>query len=134
MGLWKGTDARSREIYEWALQSFDLVKIPSIRVGSADQGDADQSLTRLHDTLEGVLVRSGNSRSTQLQKDFAKAMEPVEDLVREVLSESVNSVATELPFQDPVLGVDLSAPQHALRGMLREAVIISHDDVVVPIA
>ena len=48
-----------------------------------------------------VLVRSGNSRSTQLQKDFAKAMEPVEDLVREVLSESVNSVATELPFQDP---------------------------------
>ena len=61
------------------------------------------SLTRLHDTLEGVLVRSGNSRSTQLQKDFAKAMEPVEDLVREVLSESVNSVATELPFQDPVL-------------------------------
>lgn len=134
MGLWKGTDARSREIYEWALQSFDLVKIPSIRVGSADQGDADQSLTRLHDTLEGVFVRSGNSRSTQLQKDFAKAMEPVEDLVREVLSESVNSVATELPFQDPVLGVDLSAPQHALRGMLREAVITSHDDVVVPIA
>lgn len=131
---WKGTEARSREIYEWALQSFDFVKIPSIRVGSADQGDADQSLTRLHDTLEGVLVRSGNSRSTQLQKDFAKAMEPVEDLVREVLSESVYSVATELPFQDPVLGVDLPAPQHALRGMLREAVITSHDDVVVPIA
>ena len=50
----KGTEARSREIYEWALQSFDFVKIPSIRVGSADQGDADQSLTRLHDTLEGV--------------------------------------------------------------------------------
>lgn len=131
---WRGTDARSREIYEWVLQSFDFVKIPSIRVSGADQDDADQSLTRLHDTLEGVLVRSGNSRSTQLQKDFATAMEPVEDLVREVLSESVNSVATELPFQDPVLGVDLPAPRHALRGMLREAVITSHDDVVVPIA
>ncbi|BBE23462.1 hypothetical protein MN0502_23450 [Arthrobacter sp. MN05-02] len=132
--MWNSTDARSREIYEWVLQSFDFVKIPSIRVSGADQGDADQSLTRLHDTLEGVLVRSGNSRSTQLQKDFAKAMEPVENLVREVLIESVKSVAAELPFQDPVLGVDLPAPEHALRGMLREAVITSHDDVVVPIA
>ncbi|MDF0528588.1 AAA family ATPase [Tsukamurella sp. 8F] len=131
---WRGTDARSREIYEWVLQSFDFVKIPSIRVSDADQGDADQSLTRLHDTLEGVLVRSGSSRSTQLQKDFAKAIEPVENLVREVLSESVQSVAVELPFQDPVLGVDLPTPRHALRGMLREAVITSQDDVVVPIA
>lgn len=131
---WQGTDARSREIYEWVLQSFDFVKIPSIRVSGADQGDADQSLARLHDTLEGVLVRSGSSRSTQLQKDFAKAMEPVEKLVGEVLNESVKSVATELPFQDPILGVDLPAPRHALRGMLREAVITSHDDVVVPIA
>ncbi|WP_246222466.1 ATP-dependent nuclease [Phytoactinopolyspora limicola] len=131
---WRGTDVRSREIYEWALQSFDFVKIPSIRVSGADQGDADQSLTRLHDTLEGVLVRSGNSRSTQLQKDFAKAMAPVENLVGEVLSEPVKSVAAELPFQDPVLGAALPAPQHALRGMLREAVITSHDDVVVPIA
>lgn len=131
---WKGSDARSREIYEWTLQSFDFVKIPSIRVSGADEGDVDQSLTRLHDTLEGVLIRSGNSRSTQLQKDFSKAMKPVEDLVREVLSESVNSVATELPFQDPVLGIDLPEPRHALRGMLRGAVITSHDDVVVPIA
>ncbi|WP_430753799.1 ATP-dependent nuclease [Micrococcus luteus] len=130
----KGSDARSREIYAWVLQSFDFVKIPSIRVNNAGQDDADQSLTRLHDTLEGVLVRSGNSRSTQLQKDFANAMKPVEDLVREVLGESVNSVATELPFQEPVLGVKLPAPRHALRGMLREAVITSHDDVVVPIA
>ncbi|PCC30826.1 ATP-dependent nuclease [Brachybacterium alimentarium] len=130
----KGSDARSREIYESTLRSFDFVKIPSIRVSSADEGDADQSLTRLHDTLESVLVRSGNSRSTQLQKDFATAMKPVEDLVREVLGESVTSVATELPFQDPVLGVDLPEPRHALRGMLRGAVITSHDDVVVPIA
>lgn len=84
---WRGTDVRSREIYEWVLQSFDLVKIPSIRVGDADQGGADQSLTRLNDTLESVLVRSGNSRSTQLQRDFANAMEPVENLVREVLRE-----------------------------------------------
>ena len=130
----KGSDSRSREIYEWVLQSFDFVKIPSIRVNSADQSEADPSLMRLYDTLEGVLVRRGNSRATQLQKDFAEAMKPVEDLVREVLSESVRSVATELPFQDPVLGVDLPAPRHALRGMLREAVITSHDDVVVPIA
>lgn len=131
---WTGTDARSREIFEWVLQSFDFVKIPSVRVSGDDEHDADRSLARLHDTLEGVLIRSGSSRSTQLQKDFANAMEPVENLVRGVLNESVKAVAAELPFQDPVLGVDLPASQHALRGMLREAVITSHDDVVVPIA
>lgn len=74
-----------------------------------------------------MLIRSGNSRSTQLQKDFAKAMEPVEDLVREVLSESVNSVATELPFQDPVLveeqagGVGDMGPAQARLGTVPEA-------------
>lgn len=130
----KGMDATPREIYEWVLQSFDFVKIPSIRVNDAEQNGADQSFARLYETLEGVLVRSGTSRSTQLQMDFAKAMAPVEKLVQEVLSESVNAVATELPFQEPVLGVELPAPQHALRGMLKEAVITSHEDVVVPIA
>lgn len=126
--------SRSRDIYERVLESFDFVKIPSVRVSGAEESDSDQSLARLQETLEGVLVRTGTSRSTQLQKDFAKAMEPVEDLVREVLTESVGAVATELPFQDPVLGVELPSPRHALRGMLREAVITSHDDVVVSIA
>ncbi len=130
----KGMDAKSREIYEWVLQSFDFVKIPSIRVSDAEHDGADQSFTRLYETLEGVLVRSGTSRSTQLQMDFAKAMAPVEKLVQEVLSESMNAVATELPFRESVLGVELPAPQHALRGMLKEAVITSHEDVVVPIA
>lgn len=126
--------SRSREVYERVLQSFSFVKIPSVRVGGADGTDRDLSLTRLHDTLEGVLIRSGGSRSTQLQKEFAEAIEPVENLVRNVLSESVNAVATELPFQEPVLGVGMPGPQHALRGMLQRAVITSHDDVVVPIA
>ncbi|MBA4609268.1 AAA family ATPase [Aeromicrobium sp. Marseille-Q0843] len=130
----RGDAARSREVYERVLQSFSFVKIPSVRVSGADADDGDRSLARLYETLEGVLVRSGSSRSTQLQKDFAEAIKPVEDLVRKVLSESVSSVATELPFQEPVLGVELPAPQHALRGMLREAVITSHDDVVVSIA
>jgi putative ATP-dependent endonuclease of the OLD family len=125
---------RSREVYERVLQSFDFVKIPSVRVSGTEERAGDQSLARLQKTLEGVLVRSGNSRSTQLQKEFAKAMEPVEDLVREVLSESVDAVAAELPFQDPVLGVELPSPRHAVRGLLQEAVITSHDDVVVPIA
>lgn len=131
---WKDSGTKAREIYDRVLESFDFVKVPSIRVTDGDQGGTDQSLARLHSTLEGVLIRSGSSRSTQLQKDFAKAMEPVEDIVKNVLSESVKSVATELPFQDSALGVDLPAPQHALRGMLSEAVITSHDDVVVPIA
>lgn len=129
-----GLDMEPRDIYDWVLQSFDFVKIPSIRVSDADQGDADQSMRRLQDTLEGVLISSGRSRSTQLQRDFAEVMEPVEKLVREVLGESVNSVASELPFRDPELGVDLPDPKHALRGMLREAVITSQENIVVPIS
>lgn len=79
-------------------------------------------------------MRSGSSRSTQLQLDFAEAIKPVEDLVQRVLRESVTAVATELPFQEPNLGVELPAPHHALRGMLQQAVITSQDDVIVPIS
>lgn len=126
--------ARSREAYERVLRSFSFVKIPSVRVSRAEDRDRDQSLARLYETLEGVLVRSGGSRSTQLQLDFAAAIKPVEDLVQKVLRESVAAVATELPFQEPNLGVELPAPHHALRGMLEQAIITSQDDVVVPIA
>ncbi|WP_026820323.1 ATP-dependent nuclease [Arthrobacter castelli] len=129
-----GDSSRSREAYERVLQSFSFVKIPSVRVSGAEQTGNDQSLARLHETLEGVLVRSGSSRATQLQKEFAEAIAPVEGLVRKVLSESVAAVANELPFQEPNLGLDLPDPRHALRGMLQEAVITSHDDVEVPIA
>lgn len=130
----RGDATRSRAVYDRLLESFSFVKIPSVRVSAPGEGEADRSLARLHETLEGVLVRSGSSRSTQLQREFADAIKPVEELVRTVLNESVAAVATELPFQEPVLGVELPAPRHALRGMLQEAVITSHEDVVVPIA
>ena len=115
--------ARAREFYERVLESFSFVKIPSVRVSEADRSENDQSLVRLYETLEGVLVRSGGARRTQLQKDFEEAIAPVETLVHKVLSESVAAVATELPFRERDLGIKLPDSRHALRGMLHQAVI-----------
>lgn len=129
-----GESSRARELYEQVLQSFSFVKIPSVRVSDSAQTDHDQSLVRLYETLEGVLVRSGSSRKSQLQKDFAAAIAPVERLVHTVLSESVAAVATELPFREGRLGINLPDSRHALRGMLHQAVITSQDEVEVPIA
>jgi predicted ATP-dependent endonuclease of OLD family len=125
---------RAREHYERVLESFSFVKIPSVRVSETGQGENDQSLLRLHDTLEGVLVRSGGSRKTQLQKDFEEAIAPVEELVHRVLGESVAAVASELPFRERDLGIQLPDSRHALRGMLQEAVITSRDEIEVSIA
>jgi putative ATP-dependent endonuclease of the OLD family len=125
---------RASELYKAVLHSFSFVKIPSVRVSESGQGENDQSLVRLYETLEGVLVRSGGSRKTQLQKEFEDAIKPVEDLVHKVLSESVVAVATELPFRERELGINLPDSRHALRGMLQEAVITSRDEVEVSIA
>ncbi|HET9646629.1 MAG TPA: AAA family ATPase [Microlunatus sp.] len=125
---------RARELYERVLESFSFVKIPSVRVSETGQGENDQSLLRLHETLEGVLVRSGGARKTQLQKEFEKAIDPVEKLVHRVLSESVEAVASELPFRERDLGIKLPDSRHALRGMLQEAVITSKDEIEVSIA
>jgi energy-coupling factor transporter ATP-binding protein EcfA2 len=126
--------ARAREFYEHVLQSFSFVRIPSVRVSEPGNGEGDQSLLRLYETLEGVLVRSGGTRRTQLQKEFEDAIKPVEDLVHKVLGESVAAVATELPFRERQLGINLPDSRHALRGMLQEAVITSVDEVEVSIA
>lgn len=125
---------RAREHYERVLDAFSFVKIPSVRVSEPGSGETDQSLLRLHETLEGVLVRSGGSRKTQLQRDFEAAIAPVEELVHHVLEESVSSVASELPFRERDLGIKLPDSKHALRGMLQEAVITSRDDIEVSIA
>ncbi|MDQ1077277.1 MULTISPECIES: ATP-dependent endonuclease [Microbacterium] len=125
---------RAREFYERVLESFSFVKIPSVRVSEADQSERDQSLVRLYETLEGVLVRSGGSRRTQLQKDFEDVIAPVETLVHKVLSESVEAVASELPFRERELGIKLPDSRHALRGMLQQAVITSRDEIEVSIA
>lgn len=125
---------RARELYERVLESFSFVKIPSVRVSESSSGENDQSLLRLHETLEGVLVRSGGSRKTQLQKDFEEAIAPVEQMVHKLLSESVAAVASELPFRERDLGIKLPDSRHALRGMLQEAVITSRDEIEVSIA
>lgn len=126
--------SRARELYERVLESFSFVKIPSVRVSETGDGQNDQSLLRLHETLEGVLVRSGGSRKTQLQKEFEEAIAPVEELVHRVLSESVEAVAAELPFRERDLGIKLPDSRHALRGMLQNAVITSKDEIEVSIA
>lgn len=128
------TSARAREFYERVLESFSFVKIPSVRVSETGQGENDQSLVRLYETLKGVLVRSGGSRKTQLQKDFEEAIAPVETLVHKVLSESVAAVSSELPFRERELGIKLPDSRHALRGMLQQAVITSKDEIEVSIA
>lgn len=125
---------RARDIYERVLESFSFVKIPSVRVSETGQGENDQSLLRLHETLEGVLVRSGGSRKTQLQKEFEDVIAPVEELVHRVLSDSMEAVASELPFRERDLGIKLPDSRHALRGMLKEAVITSRDEIEVSIA
>lgn len=125
---------RAREIYQRVLESFSFVKIPSVRVSETGQGENDQSLRRLHETLEGVLVRSGGSRKTQLQKEFEDVITPVEELVHRVLSDSIDAVASELPFRERDLGIKLPDSRHALRGMLNEAVITSKDEIEVSIA
>lgn len=126
--------SNARELYEQVLETFSFVKIPSVRVSESGHGDHDQSLVRLYETLEGVLIRTGGSRKTQLQKDFEEAIEPVEALVHKVLSESVAAVAADLPFRERDLGIKLPDSRHALRGMLQQAVITSKDEIEVSIA
>lgn len=125
---------RAREFYDRVLESFSFVKIPSVRVSEAGQEGTDQSLVRLYETLEGVLVRSGGARRTQLQREFEEAIRPVETLVHRVLTESVTAVSAELPFRERELGIKLPDSRHALRGMLQQAVITSRDDIEVSIA
>lgn len=125
---------RARELYGRVLESFSFVKIPSVRVSEPGQAENDQSLVRLYETLEGVLVRSGGSRMTQLQKEFEDVIAPVEELVHRVLAESVQAVSAELPFRERELGIKLPDSRHALRGMLEQAVITSKDEIEVSIA
>ncbi|GLB64268.1 hypothetical protein NCCP2495_21470 [Dietzia sp. NCCP-2495] len=124
---------RARELYDQVLESFSFVNIPSVRVSGVGQAGGDQSLVRLYETLESVLVHAGRSRRTQIQREFEDAIAPVETLVHKVLAESVAAVATELPFRERELGIKLPSSRHALRGMLEQAVITSKDEIEVSI-
>ena len=123
-----------RETYLEVLTALNFVRIPSVRVGDSTPEGQDQSLDRLYETLESVLVKSGNTRQTQLQKQFEEVILPVEKLVHEVLSSSVTAISSDLPFKERELGISLPDSRHALRGMLSQVAVTSRDDVEVPIS
>lgn len=127
-----GTD-EARRFYKEVLGRFQFVKIPSVRVADGDVAGSD-SLERLLETLEAVLVRKGTTRSTALQQKYASRIEPVEALVREVLDQSASAIMNDLPFQENVVKFRLPEARHALRGMLAAAVIESDGEVSVPVA
>lgn len=127
-----GTD-EARALYEEVLDRFRFVKIPSIRVADGRFNEPD-SLERLLDTLEAVLVRTGNVRSTTLQQQYGDKMAPVEALVREVLDRSAASIMNDLPFRESYVKFRLPEARHALRGMLSAAVIESEDEVSLPVS
>lgn len=121
-------------MYKEVLNRFHFVKIPSVRVGGSSAGGESESLERFLDTLEAILVRRGTTRSTTLQQDFSKAMDPVEALVRDVLDRSADAIQSELPFQEKSVRFRMPEPRHALRAMLESAVIESHGAVDVPVS
>jgi putative ATP-dependent endonuclease of OLD family len=128
----RGEDAR--RLYEYVLSRHHVVKIPSVRVGSAGDADRPASLERLVDTLEAVLIRRGATRSTALQQEFARRAGHVEEIVRNVLDESAQAIHGELPFQEGEVSFRLQSFRYALRGMLEAASIESSSDVTVPVA
>jgi putative ATP-dependent endonuclease of the OLD family len=129
----KASADEARRLYEELLQRFHFVKIPSVRVAGAGDVDDPESLERLLDTLEAILVRTGSSRSTALQQEYKQRMDPVEELVRDVLDESAAAIMQDLPFQEKDVKFRLPEPRHALRGMLESAVIETEGDATVPV-
>lgn len=125
---------QARTGYLALLDRFHFVKIPSVRVGGDGERGEAQSLERFLNTLESVLIRSGSSRSTALQQEFAQAMAPVEALVRGVLDDSAASIAADLPFREQQVKFRLPDTRFALRGMLESAAIESGGQVTVSVA
>lgn len=124
----------AKAFYHEVLSRFHFAKIPSVRVGGASDRGEPESLERLLDTLEAILVRTGSARSTNLQRDFQRSMAPVETLVKEVLDSSAAAIMSDLPFREKRVTFRLPEPKMALRAMLESAVIESHGSVQVPVA
>lgn len=122
----------ARRLYEEALSRFNFVKIPSVRVAGGGE-ESPESLARLLDTLETVLIRTGSSRSTNLQQEFVTRLAPLESLVKDVLDQSADAIMADLPFQEERVRFRLPEARHALRGMLESAVIESDGDATIPI-
>lgn len=124
----------SRALYREVINRFQFILVPSVRVVATRSGGDEQALERLLDTLEAILVRSGNSRSTTLQQEVKNKLEPLEVLVQDVLDRSAAAIASELPFQEQTLTFKVPDARSALRGMLESVVIESSADAAVSIA
>lgn len=123
----------SRRYYSEVLARCSYIKIPSIRMAGADVTDKD-SMERLLDTLEAILIRKGNTRSTTLQQKYAEIIEPVEDLVRGVLDQSAAAIKNDLPFRENEVKFRLPESRYGLRGMLAAAVIESQGSIALPVS
>ena len=130
----KPSAEEAERLYHELIDRFHFVKIPSVRVGGPNDSGESESLERLLDTLESILVRRGSTRSTSLQQEFAKAMDPVETMVLDVLDRSAEAIIADLPFQESEVRFRLPETRMALRAMLESAVIESHGAVDVPVS
>jgi len=125
----------ARRYYQSAVDAISFVKIPSVRVpDGSGTGDVD-AIERLVETLESVLVRTGSTRSTSMQQDFAKKLSEVEAVVKDVLDGSAKAIQDELPFEEQEVSFVLPESRQALRGMLASTVLESGAGAVkVPIS
>lgn len=121
-------------LYRSVLDRYQFVKIPSVRVGGANDMDQLASLERLLDTMEGVLIRRTAGPPTGVQKKFTEKIREVEGVVKEVLDQSAENIGKDLPFQGGDVVFSLDEPQFALRGMLAAATIESTEGTQVPVA
>lgn len=123
----------AERLYREVLDRFLFVNIPSVRTAGGSLSESD-SMERLMETLEATLIRSGASRSTSLQQDFSKSIAPVEQLIQKVLNASASAIEGDMPFQDGTVQFKLPSSRHALRGMLRGAVVESVGSVTLPVS
>lgn len=124
----------ARAIYEYVINTHQFVKVPSVRVGSAGDRDRPESLERLLDTLEALLIRRTSGPGTARQRAFSEKASELEAVVREVLTESAKSIHAELPFRDGDVSFRLPDFRYALRGMLEAIEIESAAGARVPVS
>lgn len=130
----KASAEDAKRLYDYVLENYQFVKIPSVRVGGAGDLEELASLERLLDTMESVLIRRTAGNPSGVQKTFSRKIEDVEKVVKEALDESARSIGEDLPFQDGSVTFSLPEPRFALRGMLQAAAIESLDGTRVPVA
>ncbi len=128
------TGSEARQVYEAVLERIAFVKIPSVRVGGVSDIAEPDSLERLLETLEAILIRTGSSRSTKIQERFAKRIADAEEIVEDVLNRSAQAIKDDLPFQEKEVVFRLPDSRYALRGMLEAAIIETQGDAGVPVS